>query len=212
MNHFKMSLLDAHTHQLRKGAIVDVAPATELHDGFLYSKGIHPWRVTDDADMDLLKRACMDPRVVAIGECGLDNVCDSPMELQERLFRQQISLSEELKKPLIIHCVRAHDRLLAIRREMDPQQAWIFHGFRLKPTIARRIIESGMYVSLGSKFNEESAIIIPEERLLIETDDDPVTDIEEVATRVGNARGTDRMGIETICSENLTRILTQTLT
>lgn len=198
-----MKLLDAHTHQLRKGAVVDVDPATELQDGFLYSKGIHPWRVTDNVDMDLLRQACMDPRVVAIGECGLDNVCDTPMELQERLFRQQISLSEELRKPLIIHCVHAHDRLLAIRREMNPQQAWIFHGFRLKPTIARRIIESGMYVSLGSKFNEESAMIIPEGRLLIETDDDPGTDIEEVAARVGSARGTDANHIIKICSSNL---------
>ena len=60
----------------------------------------------------------------------------APMELQLAVFKEQVKLSEKLGLPLIIHCVKAMDELLAVKKEFRPQQAWIWHGFRGKTGIS----------------------------------------------------------------------------
>ena len=122
--------------------------------------------------------------VVAIGECGLDMLkSPAPIELQEKIFKAHIELCEELQKPLIIHCVKAYDRLIALHKEFSPKQAWIIHGFRGKPQQAEQFTRAGLYISLGEKFNAESAKAIPLEKLFIETDEStlPITEIYSAA-------------------------------
>ena len=129
--------------------------------------GIHPAEVTETMSV---KEPPID--ILAIGECGLDRLAGTPYDLQLRAFRLQIEYSEQKGMPLIIHCVKAFDDLLRLRHEYNPQQPWIFHGFRGKPQQMRALIERGFFISFGFRFNEESLIQCPPERLLIETDAD----------------------------------------
>lgn len=94
------------------------------------------------------------------------------MALQEEVFLQHIALSERLGKPLIIHCVKALDRLLRLRREQNPTMPWMFHGFRGKPQQLRSLLDAGFYVGFGFRHNTESLRLCPLERLLLESDDE----------------------------------------
>lgn len=197
-----MTICDIHTHRLASNAIVAVEPGTELCDGYIYSMGVHPWHIRETSDTDILERLCTDPRVVAIGECGLDRMIDAPLDVQERVFARHIEISETLGKPMIIHCVRAFDRLLAMHCNAAPRQPWIIHGFRQKPEFAAQLLEKGICLSLGPRFNAATAQIIPDDMLFIETDDDPHATIEDVARAVGDARNTTERQIFDITEKN----------
>ena len=93
-----------------------------------------------------------------------------------------------MRKPLIIHCVKAFDSIIALHKEYRPQQAWIIHGFRGKPQLAEQLTRAGLSLSLGEHFNEESARIILAEKLFIESDESKVP-IEEIYARIAKARG-----------------------
>lgn len=113
----------------------------------------------------------------AIGECGLDRACDSDFELQREVFIKQIELSEQYHKPMIIHAVRSYPDIIAIRKEMKPNQPWIIHGFNGNEHSAEQLLRhDGIYLSLGDVLfkNEKRAErlldIIPSDRLFLETD------------------------------------------
>lgn len=202
-----MKITDLHTHRLTHDAIVAARPDEPLIDGYTYSVGIHPWHADTPVDFQLLLERCSDPRVAAIGECGLDSLADTPLSLQEEIFSLHIEISEQLRKPMIIHCVRAHERLLAMRRAISPTQPWIIHGFRQKPSIAHRLMDAGLYLSLGPRFNPETARLIPAERLLIETDDDPDATILTVAGAVAEVRASESSAILDLSAAAIARLL-----
>lgn len=147
--------------------------------------GLHPWYVREEdlrgimengkciMDDEGIRALIQNPALRAIGECGLDRLCQTPYELQLRAFRMQILLSENLRRPLIIHCVKALDDVLMLHRELQPAQPWIFHGFRGKPQQLRSLLARGIYISFGYRFQAESLLACPLDRLLLETDDDP---------------------------------------
>jgi len=181
-----MKLFNMHTHLLCRDAWVNRSPGDTLADGYEYSVGVHPWNA-GAFDMAELEKSACNPLVKAIGETGLDALRGPSVDVQEAVFRRHVELSERLGLPLIIHCVKAFDRLIAIRKEIKPSQTWIIHGFRGKPQQARQLLDAGFHLSLGPKFNTETARIIPAERLHIETDDSDV-DISEVAEAIKNSR------------------------
>lgn len=198
-------IVDAHSHALHGDAVVGRSPADVLPAGYIYSVGVHPW-VADTFDAAQLEAAARRPEVVAIGETGLDRRRGPEMELQERVFRAHMELSERLGKPLIIHCVKAVDRLLALRKEWRPKCDWIFHGFRGKPATAAQLTEAGLYVSVGQRFNAAAVASIAADRLLIETDEATVG-IAAVARSVASVRGCSADELATICAGNLARCL-----
>ncbi len=157
------------------------------------SVGIHPWYINADWKNDLAAIAGFagESNVAAIGECGIDTLkSPAPVELQEEILKAHILLAEELRKPLIIHCVKAYDRLVALRNGLKPQQAWIVHGFRGKPQQAEQLIKAGFYISLGEKFNTESAKAIPMEKLFIESDESSAA-IADIYAAVAREKGAD---------------------
>lgn len=175
-------ILDCHTHHPAPDAIAVISASPESFDPIpdqLYSVGLHPWHLEsclDGADIkeDLWRSMCetaRHPQVAAIGECGIDLVKGPTLAVQMLAFRRQAELAEEIGKPLVIHCVRAHDMILGIGSEINPTQPWIIHGFRGKPTIARMLIAGGCSLSFGEKFNPESLAITPLERIFAETDE-----------------------------------------
>ena len=184
-----MFYIDFHTHKVpSEKDVVTIVDGRETW-------GIHPWRADEEfAVPDLSGK-------LAIGECGLDGLRGPSLERQEEVFVQQIKLSEEAEKPLIIHCVKALDRLLQLHKELKPKQLWMLHGFRGKPQQLRSLLDAGFVVSFGFAHNEESLRICPIDRLLLETDADEERSIEELYNNVANLRGVNL----TILLEEMTK-------
>ena len=169
----EMTLTDIHTHNSATENAIFNSGKEYITDRNI-SMGIHPWEIDANWECEFASIAefAKVENVVAIGECGFDTLkYSAPIELQENIFRSHALLAERVKKPLIIHCVKAYDRIMALYKEIEPQQAWIIHGFRGKPELARQLVKTGFHISLGEKFNPQSATVIPLERLFIESDE-----------------------------------------
>lgn len=176
---------DFHTHHLDADhALISVEPGFTPRAGAIYSVGIHPWHsaaVTEDELRQLDADVRLDC-VKAIGETGLDRLRGATLDRQTDLLLHHIALSEELQKPVVLHIVKAFPEIIALKRRLNPTQAWIIHGFRGKPRQAEELLRHGFYLSLGEHFNPESAEIIPSGRLLVETDesDKNISDIAAI--------------------------------
>lgn len=180
-------IYDVHTHDLhRSNAVVNLPQGCAIPAEGYYSVGIHPWDSAEvsEAALEWLREAAASERVVAIGETGFDALRGGDMERQEALFREHIALSRQYGKPLIIHNVRGTDRLVRLHRELKPAEPWIVHGFRGKPELARQLVNEGLYLSVGERFNRNSSEVIPAERLLLESDDSQA-DVRDIALRNG---------------------------
>ena len=143
--------------------------------------GIHPHEAAD-ADEEALaeiERLASAPRVVAIGETGLDFFRDrSPRSAQTRAFTAQVSLARRLGKPVLVHCRDAHAETITLLAAGGPlERGGIMHCFSGDLTVARRCIDLGLLVSLAGPVTYpkpgallEVARMIPADRLVVETD------------------------------------------
>lgn len=151
-------------------------------EGALYAAGIHPWWTAQETfdlqqHLQALRHLLALPEVVQLGECGLDMLqgdgpqrTAAPLDVQRAAFVAQVRLSEEVGKPLTVHCVRAYDKLLQLRKQLHPTQVWTIHGFRGKPALARQLLDAGFDLSFGPLRNEESYALTPPARRHDETD------------------------------------------
>lgn len=131
------------------------------------SVGLHPWQVATDWQ-ETFSSVCVAAErtdVWAIGECGLDKVkAGASLSVQMEALRAHIALAERVQKPMIIHCVRAFDELLALRKEAEDSakrvgrlpQPWVVHGFRGKPEQAQQIMAKGLLLSFGHHYNVDA--------------------------------------------------------
>ncbi|MBU5214761.1 TatD family hydrolase [Heyndrickxia oleronia] len=153
----------------------------ETYDFLYASIGWHPVDAIDMTDEDLIwiEELTKHPKVVALGEMGLDYHWDkSPKEIQKEVFRKQIRLAKKVKLPIVIHNREATQDIVDILKEEDAQEVGgIMHCFSGSPEIARECINMNFYISLGgpvtfknAKKPKEVALEIPLNRLLIETD------------------------------------------
>ena len=157
--------------------------------GFL-SVGIHPW-FAEECNIELmvkLEQWSSDPRLVAIGECGLDKNSKVSLSIQMQAFEMQIALSEKVQKPIIIHCVGCFNELFEIRNRVNPVQTWIIHGFRGKPELAAQILKAGCALSFGEHYNAKSVRVTPIDRLFIETDESNIS-VEEIYRQIAAIKG-----------------------
>lgn len=192
-------LLDLHTHHEppQPEGIVAVrftGQPVDLIKFQAYSIGYHPWDTSQEVSEDVLSRlaelAARD-EVVAVGEAGVDlSGNGGAMFRQLSLFKWHVDLSERLRKPLVIHDVKAHDIITGLHRDLKPKQNWAIHGFRGKPQLAEMMLKAGMYLSFGNLFNPLTLQIMPEDRILAETDDAAV-DINEVIDKISAVRDKD---------------------
>ena len=119
-----------------------------------YSYGIHPW-VLDNADFQtekafvLLEQRLQSPNTLALGEAGLDKMHKESFEQQITVFERQIELSEALQKPMILHDVKSHNEILALRKKHKAKQPWILHGFSGTEQDVRQLIGQEIYLSVG---------------------------------------------------------------
>lgn len=160
-----------------------------------YSLGLHPWLIAhQDCDEALKKLAAAitDSNLLAVGECGLDRLIATPLNLQETIFRVQIKLAEEYKKPVVIHCVRAFNELLRIKNSEKATTPWLIHGFNHNDHIARQCLRQGCYFSFGKAILKErsnASVILqsmPLDRVFLETDDADISiiDIYNAAAKI----------------------------
>jgi TatD DNase family protein len=176
-----MQLLDIHTHHLPlhpEQAILNYSSEMLSVEFPTYcSVGIHPWHLTTDnfqEKWDWLVLATHYPNVLAIGEAGLDKAIDVPFDLQMDAFKRQIELSEVMELPLIIHCVRAANEIVELKKRIQPHMPWIIHGFRGKKEQALQYIRHGIFLSFGEKYQEEALRAVPVDRLFLETDESAI--------------------------------------
>ena len=181
--------INIHTHQSVTSNTPELSlPNVIISKNYLFSHpcslGIHPWYIEKNstAQLDALYKYGKKEQVLAIGECGLDKLCDTPWSVQETMFRKQITYANSIRKPLIIHCVRAYNECLAILKQENVCVPVIFHGFDKNIELASQIIRHGYFLSLGPSIQshkKESLIKqIPLQHIFLETDDKPVHIIE----------------------------------
>lgn len=146
------------------------------------SVGIHPHEADGHADMGegALLEVAAHPRVIAIGETGLDYYYDhSERETQKALFRRHISVARETGLPIIIHTRDAEEDTAAILAEEMEQGAYpaLIHCFTASADFARKVLDLGLTISLSgivtfknAKDLQAIAAELPEDRILVETD------------------------------------------
>ncbi len=158
----------------------DVAAIAEAHTDVFASAGIHPDAAVEvEEAMRWLPKACAHPRVVAVGETGLDYSRDpdeSKIAIQRASFAWQLELAQELNLPVVVHTRDARDDTLAIMREA-PKVIGVMHCFTETWAMAEAALAMGYYISMSGIVTfknaaqvQEVASKVPADRLLIETD------------------------------------------
>ena len=155
----------------------------EQHENVFFSVGIHPHEAANEplaCDIDSITQKAQHAKCVAIGEAGLDYYYDyAPRALQAASFRAQISVARALDLPIIIHARDADDDMGDIIEDEYKKGPFkgVLHCFSSGQTLAERAIEIGFYVSFSGILTFKSATnlqhistIVPEDRLLVETD------------------------------------------
>ena len=201
-----MNILDIHTHvlpQVPGAALVCIGcgpvPEGTMEQGHWFCAGLHPWDVTEDFDsqLDTLKVLLANPRVPAVGECGFDALKGPSHDLQEQAFVRQVQLSEQFRKPMILHVVRDFDSVIRLRRTLKP--------VRGGPEQMSQLYSHGILVSFGLKHNPESLKAVPSERLFLETDG--VGPISQVISDAATLRVTSPETIQYQITQNTTQLL-----
>ncbi|MFN3757865.1 MAG: TatD family hydrolase [Algoriphagus aquaeductus] len=175
-----MSYWDFHTHQADSSGAIFNASLNQIPLKGFFSAGLHPWFLSNAWKEDfghLEQLALSQNRLLAVGEAGFDRLKGPELSMQKEAFSAQAQLAKALDIPLILHCVRGHDLLLAYLKSTKPLPQIIWHGWNLKPDLGRQLLEYPVYFSFGkhilkpesnaSQWLEEC----PSDRIFLETDD-----------------------------------------
>ncbi|HYF13054.1 MAG TPA: TatD family hydrolase [Candidatus Paceibacterota bacterium] len=202
-----MKFFDAHCHlqfpqydqdrdgvltRMKDGRVGGVVIGTDLETSkrgvelartqdFLWaSVGLHPNDNIDEIfDEQAFEQLAQDPKVVAIGECGLDYFRSGgtleEKTAQQKRFEKQIALAHKVKKTLIIHCRNAHDDVLSILKNSQIEIPVVIHFFTGSAELAQKYLDLGCHLSFPGPITytdmyDESIRIAPPNKILAETD------------------------------------------
>lgn len=149
------------------------------NNGFIFAAcGVHPHEASEAQPdwLDILRELCKKEKCVAVGEIGLDYHYDfSPRDIQLEFFEKQIILANELELPIIVHDREAHGDTMELLKKHKPRG--VVHCFSGSAEMAKEVLKLGMYIGLGgavtfknARKSLEVAAMVPDDRLLIETD------------------------------------------
>ena len=202
-------------------------PIAEAHDWIFTSAGVHPHDASkaEDRHYDLMERLSGHPKVLAIGETGLDYHYDySPREDQRQVFRRQVELAGRLDLPVIVHTREADDDTAEILRSAGHTRG-VLHCFTSGPGLADTALDLGFSISFSGivTFPNARDLLdiarrVPADRLLVETDcpylapvpyrgkrNEPAF-VVNTAQVLANARGVSLEELAAQTSENFTRL------
>ncbi|WP_338787886.1 TatD family hydrolase [Metabacillus sp. FJAT-53654] len=202
---------------------------TDQYDMIYAAVGWHPVDAIDmtEEDLNWIKQLALHPKVVAIGEMGLDYYWDkSPKDIQKEVFRKQIQLAKEVKLPIIIHNRDATEDVVRILQEENASEVGgIMHCFTGSLDVAKQCMDMNFYISFGgpvtfknAKKPKEVVKEIPMDRLLIETDCPYLTPhpfrgkrnepsyVKYVAEQIAELRGVTLEEIGTKTSDNARKL------
>lgn len=169
-----MKFFDFHHHKAKEFGILNLTPF-QMPPERPFSVGMHPHTLLSDFTKELnwVENLASNPYCWAIGEAGLDGLCATPEDLQHRAFEAQIQLSNSLEKPMIIHCVRRFSMLLHFHK--SARSPWIVHGFNKKESLAKELLDKGLYLSFGNALLRNVSLQtlfskIPSDRFFLESD------------------------------------------
>ncbi len=148
------------------------------------TSGVHPLYAAEPVDWTVIRDCAAAEECVAWGELGLDRHYPEPAaSLQEQVLEEHLAVIEAsradgLDKPVIIHCREAFERLVPrLRASSIPGERFVFHCFTAGPAEARMVLELGAMISFTGVLSfrnansvREAAAIVPEDRLMVETD------------------------------------------
>ena len=182
----------------------------------------------EEFDYEYYKKLAEDPKVVAIGECGLDyyRLEEQTKQKQFAVFEQQIALSNEVQKPLMIHCRNAFADLIDILRAEQKnllEQSGIIHFFTGSIEDARLLLDLGFSFSFGGVLTfardyDDTVRYIPLDRIVLETDAPYITPVPyrgkrnepayvaEVVRRIADIRGEEYEGVSAQILANAQRV------
>lgn len=186
-----MPYVDIHTHhQVISDNIIQIVNSKYNEDmdivGDNSSIGIHPWEIgkidLDQAFRQMNERL-KDPRIVALGEIGLDRTIETSLEWQMEVFVKQLHLAKALSLPVIIHTVKTISETIKLKKEEDTGTPWIIHGFSGNEKEVEQLISKGFYISFGTRILQtgpQGLPVVPIDRIFFETDDQVKVDIIEI--------------------------------
>ncbi len=178
----------------------------------LYSAGLHPWHADKLTASELsrildLHRSSLN--LVALGETGLDRVCKIPIQLQQDIFELQLNKAVIMNLPVIIHCVKAWEEMLAITRHYHIPM--VLHGYNGSDQLTENLVKRGFYFSVGPLIlNPNSKIShsinhIPPSALFCETDDSDIS-IQSIYHAVSDKVKMAETDLKRIVFENFVRL------
>ena len=192
---FADQFIDIHTHRkscrnfvfVLRNVFADEMDMDQLAKPDTFSVGLHPWHIqygNIESQIRRIDQYSYYPKVLAVGECGIDKSIDTDLDQQIDIFSQHIAISEKRKKPLIIHNVKALNEILQIRKETKANIPWLFHGYSGSLKSASKIFDAGCYISIGHMLMNKNSQVFkdfphyPLDKLFLETDDKSFTVIE----------------------------------
>ena len=149
---------------------------------FIYGAvGVHPSETAElnEDNFRWLEQQCGQPKIVAVGEIGLDYYWEEPAhEIQKIWFEKQLDLAREMKKPVIIHSRDAAKETMDIMKQKHAEEiGGVIHCYSYSAEMAMEYVEMGFYIGIGGvvtfkngKKMKEVAKAVPIERILLETD------------------------------------------
>ena len=221
-------LIDFHTHKnklfreksLAKDKSLSVysfSVGEDIEEEEYISIGIHPWDITEEnipTAMAFIHKNITNSNVLCVGECGIDRcrANTTPIALQQQIFENHIKISEYYSKPLLIHCVRAFQEIVYLKKKYTPTQKWIIHGFNNNISTAEMLIAEGIILSFGTALLNENSNAqkvlanVPNNHFMLETDDKDIS-IKEVYQAAGKIRNTTIDEIKHITQQNFENII-----
>jgi TatD DNase family protein len=200
-----MKSYDAHTHKIPDNH-AGIYQSDGVYTASLFSVGVHPWHA-DVKTLSEIIPALHHQNCRALGEVGLDRLKGPSIEIQHAMLLAQLTLANELQKPVIFHLVRAWDEFYTLLKSQHTP--WIIHGFN-SPKQVPRLVQTKVFFSLGPASLQNPHMLpilsqIPLNRIVFETDD-TATDITQVYREYSIATSTPLENVYTQIEQNFLAI------
>lgn len=214
MRNFKY--FDFHTHQNYNNKAVffiqNKHPNESINQEY-FSIGIHPWYISENFQSDLIdiQNKTILKNCLSIGEAGLDKFSKTDYKIQLNIFEKHIELSEDLRKPLTIHCVKYHNEIIRLKKSIKPKQQWVIHGFQNSEVIADSLIANNIMLSFGKIILAKNSKLqdlfnsLKKDQFFLETDSSSI-DISHIYKKASLLKNMDELDLINSQNSNFKRV------